>query len=327
MSRTIISIDDSDIAQAVIQTTLSEFGFDNVVSFLDPAEALEAISSGTVAADLILLDIMMPGIDGIELCARIRGLAQWTDIPIIMLTSRKDTNSLSQAFLAGANDYVTKPFDRIELQARIRSSLRLKAALDRRRTEPRQPAGNGKAARGGGAAFPSSEPIPGLVAQRFSLHAALSDLGESDLKDLGIVALCIDRLQGDHDFNKADKLDIIRATGAALGQVSISAGNLFGHWEDDIFCLISLRSDQAALVDLATRCMSGVAESAVELPLPWGDKTVTISAGIVPPGAAKTVAGGMADAINAAVRASRGSPGSIEVKVSPTVSQGPNVSA
>ena len=134
MSPRIIAVDDSDIAQDFISATLSELGFDDVVSFIDPRSALDAIESDEATADLILMDIMMPDIDGIELCARIRALDRWSDVPIIMLTSRTDMGSLSEAFMAGANDYVTKPFNRIELQARMRSCLRLKSELDRRRS-------------------------------------------------------------------------------------------------------------------------------------------------------------------------------------------------
>ena len=72
MSPRIIAVDDSDIAQDFINATLSELGFDDVVSFIDPRAALDAIKSDEAAADLILMDIMMPDIDGIELCARIQ---------------------------------------------------------------------------------------------------------------------------------------------------------------------------------------------------------------------------------------------------------------
>lgn len=69
MSRQILKIDDSDIAQDVIRATLIDFGFDDVVSYLDPTEALSAITAAETWADLVLLDIVMPEMDGIELCA------------------------------------------------------------------------------------------------------------------------------------------------------------------------------------------------------------------------------------------------------------------
>jgi phosphoserine phosphatase RsbU/P len=75
----------------------------------------------------------MPEMDGVEVCARIRNDPRYADLPIIMVTSLDDMNSLANAFVAGANDYITKPLNRIELVARVRAALRLKQELDRRR--------------------------------------------------------------------------------------------------------------------------------------------------------------------------------------------------
>jgi PleD family two-component response regulator len=74
----------------------------------------------------------MPEMDGVEVCARIRNDPRYADLPIIMVTSLDDMNSLSNAFVAGATDYVTKPVNRIELIARVRAALKLKHELDRR---------------------------------------------------------------------------------------------------------------------------------------------------------------------------------------------------
>lgn len=88
--------------------------------------------------DVVLLDIVMPDMDGVETCARIRNDQRFADLPIIMVTSLDDMNSLSNAFVAGATDYVTKPINRIELIARVRSALRLKQELDRRQAREQE---------------------------------------------------------------------------------------------------------------------------------------------------------------------------------------------
>jgi PleD family two-component response regulator len=90
------------------------------------------------AADIVLLDIMMPEIDGIETCARIRNDPRYVDTPIIMVTSLDDMESLANAFVAGANDYINKPLNRVELIARVRSALKLKAELERRQARERE---------------------------------------------------------------------------------------------------------------------------------------------------------------------------------------------
>src|SRR5580704_17749673 len=76
--------------------------------------------------------------DGVEVCARIRNHQRYADLPIIMVTSVDDMDTLSNAFVAGANDYVTKPVNRMELIARVRAALRLKAELDRRQARERE---------------------------------------------------------------------------------------------------------------------------------------------------------------------------------------------
>lgn len=115
MAYHIMSVDDSDVAQEYIRASLADIGYESVVCYQSPLKALEDLSSGAVTPDLLLLDVMMPEIDGVDLCARIRELGRLVDTPIIMLTSRADMETLNHAFVAGANDYVTKPFDRMEL--------------------------------------------------------------------------------------------------------------------------------------------------------------------------------------------------------------------
>ena len=80
--------------------------------------------------DLVLLDIMMPGMDGYEVCRRLRAMPETADVPIIFLSSLEDVQNKSRGFEAGANDYVTKPFDLLEVKARVRAQLKSKAYSD-----------------------------------------------------------------------------------------------------------------------------------------------------------------------------------------------------
>jgi len=86
----------------------------------------------------VLLDVVMPELDGIETCARIRKDQRYSDIPILMVTSLEDMGSLNGAFVAGATDYVTKPVNRIELLARVRTANKLKSELERRQARERE---------------------------------------------------------------------------------------------------------------------------------------------------------------------------------------------
>ena len=80
--------------------------------------------------DLVLLDIMMPGIDGYEVCRRLRAGEQTRDIPVMFLTSLEDVQDKARGFEIGGNDYLTKPFEIIEVKARVRSLVKAKAYAD-----------------------------------------------------------------------------------------------------------------------------------------------------------------------------------------------------
>lgn len=83
--------------------------------------------------DLILLDILMPGVNGIQACRRIKAIEHLRDIPIIMMSALTDPQSLQWAFAEGASDYIRKPLNRGELLARVRSALRFTHELNRRK--------------------------------------------------------------------------------------------------------------------------------------------------------------------------------------------------
>src|ERR1700733_7623855 len=134
----ILVIDDSEDSRDLTEGALLSAGYTDIVTARSGWEALKILDVGRTtdekaSVDVALLDIVMPEMDGVEVCARIRNDARYADLPIIMVTSLDDMNSLSNAFVAGATDYVTKPVNRVELIARVRSALKLKQELDRRK--------------------------------------------------------------------------------------------------------------------------------------------------------------------------------------------------
>lgn len=139
----ILVVDDQEDARDLTEGALLSAGYADIVTATSAWEALKILDIGRTtndapAVDVALLDIVMPEMDGVEACARIRNDPRYTDVPIIMVTSLDDMNSLANAFVAGATDYITKPVNRIELVARVRSALRLKQELDRRQARERE---------------------------------------------------------------------------------------------------------------------------------------------------------------------------------------------
>jgi len=139
----ILVVDDSEDSRDLTEGALLSAGYNDIVTAASGWEALKILDIGRLTdepspVDIALLDIIMPEMDGVEVCARIRNDPRYADLPVIMVTSLDDMDSLSNAFVAGATDYVTKPVNRIELVARVRASLRLKQELDRRQARERE---------------------------------------------------------------------------------------------------------------------------------------------------------------------------------------------
>jgi len=121
-SYNILVVDDVVENIQVAMNVLKEDNY-NLTFALNGEKALELINDNDY--DLILLDIMMPGIDGYEVCKHIKLNPQKSDIPIIFLTAKTDIESISKAFTLGAVDYITKPFNADELLARTRNHVEL----------------------------------------------------------------------------------------------------------------------------------------------------------------------------------------------------------
>ena len=117
----VLVVDDEPKIRMFIRANLEARGYD-VYLAQDGTEAVEM--TGRVVPDVIVLDLNMPRMDGIEACRRIR---EWADIPIIVLSVREDEKDKVRALDEGADDYVTKPFGIEELLARIRVALRRSA--------------------------------------------------------------------------------------------------------------------------------------------------------------------------------------------------------
>ncbi|MEN9443835.1 MAG: hypothetical protein RIS47_725 [Bacteroidota bacterium] len=96
----------------------------NIIPVTNGSEALQAVKENAI--DLILLDVMMPEVDGFEVCRQLKEDPNTADIPVIFLTARTDIESTVKGFELGAVDYVTKPFHRQELLARVKTHIDLK---------------------------------------------------------------------------------------------------------------------------------------------------------------------------------------------------------
>jgi two-component system sensor histidine kinase/response regulator len=127
ISETILIIDDQKQNLQLLTTVLSALGHE-VIAASSGRQAFELLEVHTPG--LILLDVLMPEMNGIEVCRKIKEDARWKDLPVIFLSAADDKNLIVEALECGGVDYVTKPFNKAELLARVRTHLALRRARE-----------------------------------------------------------------------------------------------------------------------------------------------------------------------------------------------------
>ncbi len=118
----ILSVDDDPIFLEIMKAELTNLGYSDVIQVDSGEKALLAIDQNTEGFDCFLLDIDMPGMDGVTLCERLRSNPQTQDSTVIMVTARTEMESVDRAFSVGATDYLNKPLDSLELRGRLKSA-------------------------------------------------------------------------------------------------------------------------------------------------------------------------------------------------------------
>ncbi len=135
----ILVVDDQETVREVLAMVLGGGGYSDVVTASSAQEAFEVLGLDDPAAavspvDLILMDVNMPELDGVEACVRLKRDPHLRDIPVIMVTGDTEVSLLTRALSSGAVDYITKPPDFDEMLARVRSAIESKWEMDRRKS-------------------------------------------------------------------------------------------------------------------------------------------------------------------------------------------------
>jgi CheY-like chemotaxis protein len=113
MGKRVLVVDDDRVIQQLLEVNLELEGYEVVATASDGREALEKIAELT--PDLVILDVMMPKMDGIEVCRHLKRDPKTADIPVVLLSARAQDLDVREGLEVGANAYLTKPFDPIEL--------------------------------------------------------------------------------------------------------------------------------------------------------------------------------------------------------------------
>ena len=283
----ILIIDDSEDGRDIAEAMLAAAGYGVVDTAESAADAYrflgigEAATQQPSAVDLILLDIMMPDIDGIETCARIRSDKRYATVPIIMVTSLADADSLANAFVAGATDYITKPVNRIELLARVRSALKLKAELDRREArehellEVMSASGNRRVVRW-------IDEATGLFTGHVAEAYLAADPDFDPNGDISIIALAIDRIdacraaQGD-----TVAADIVTRVCRAVRATAATVGVIAAAYRGGVIVLVAPEMESKPAAKLGEALRAAVANLRIANPEAIAANYVTASVVVV----------------------------------------------
>ncbi len=259
-------VDDDPVALGVIETTLSQAGYTDITAASSATEAFREITMASTPFECILLDIRMPGVDGLEACRALRKLPTYISTPIIMITAMRDKRLIEDAFQSGADDYITKPFDHVEMVNRVRiaeRALRGRAELQ----QTRQSLAALSAKYEEMCQFPREAPIilpdvPGLV-EHAVMENFLLQMSREQSYSCDAVAV---HLSGFSDLHRAlsasELVELLRDVATALSARIDAEKYLISYYGSGRFVVVTGR-DQAAL---STKAFTQLAQDIAAMP-------------------------------------------------------------
>lgn len=219
----ILAVDDDAFILELLTMMVATAGFTDISTASSGEEALSMLKNGDAVFDCLLLDISMPGMDGIELCGLARSVSGYDKTPIIMLTAMTEKDFIDRAFRAGATDYANKPFDIVELHGRLRMAEELITA--RQEAEPDR-------VKTGGTQSDDANPQPFDLSDEVRIEGVkdlieynalrnyLTQLSNAGLAGSQVVAIKIDRIET--IFARASAEEFLYALSEAADAISES---------------------------------------------------------------------------------------------------------
>jgi diguanylate cyclase (GGDEF)-like protein len=263
---TILVADDDHAARQYVATLLRRHGM-NVEFAQDGPRAVARTREAGV--DLVLLDIMMPGLDGMDCCRLIKGITQDSYLPVILLTARTDTDSRVSGLRIGADDYVCKPYDDRELLARVTNLVRLKRMHDqiheaRTRLE----------------ALAISDELTGLYNYRY-LHTRLNEefkRSERYRDPLACVMLDIDHFKRINDRYGHDVGDLVLRETSARVRRAVREIDVVTRYGGEEFLLVLPSTNFSGALAVADRVWRTVGGEPIQLAT--GTERISVSVGV-----------------------------------------------
>lgn len=273
--RTILVVDDVPVNIQLLTTYLASEGYD-IISARDGVEAIELVRQ--CIPDLILLDVMMPKMNGFEVCEAIKSNEDTKFIPVIMVTALNELEDKIKGMNAGADDFISKPFNKLELMVRVRSLLRIKflndalnekvQELQKAKEELRQLA--------------ITDGLTGLYNYRYFKEHLSQELNRARRHKLNVslVMMDIDHFKHYNDTNGHPAGDAVLKKIAKLLKDNIRNIDLAARYGGEEFTLVLLETNKASAKIVAEKIRRLVEEQTFEFEDSQPNGRITISTGV-----------------------------------------------
>lgn len=260
----ILAVDDNEFLLTLLPMIIAKAGFEDVSTACSGFAALEVLRSSETPFDCLVLDINMPGMDGIDLCARVRALPNYRKTPIIMLTAMSERQYIDSAFKAGATDFATKPFDIVELGTRLRLAQELILAREEMVTSiegivtPSAPQASSK--------FNLPERIQLEGVQNLVSFPALSNyltqLSRVGLVSTQVIAIKIDRIEAIHSRATSDEFtNVIKKVADVISEAFNTTGHIMLYAGSGTFVVASNKAHLESSITLETEVQISLDDS------------------------------------------------------------------
>ena len=287
----ILIVDDAEENRLLLQRILRMSGYADTRLADSAQEAfaqlgIRAGTESTTDIDLILMDVLMPDIDGIRACRMIKANDHLKDIPVLMVTARSEAEDLQVAFAAGASDYINKPVDQVVLQARVHHALRLKHEMDRRKSREKElleTKGLLEEANDTLRRLATLDPITGIPNRR-SFETSLEmewRRAFRDLKPLSLILIDIDFFKAFNDtYGHQAGDDCLRRIAACLKATVNRSSDVVARYGGEEMAVLLPNTDADGAATVAERLRLAVAGLAIEHRTSSVSSTVTVSLGV-----------------------------------------------
>lgn len=274
-AKTILVVDDVDVNIQLLTTYLSSEGY-NVISANNGVDAIEKVRKE--CPDLVLLDVMMPKMNGFEVCKKIKSNEETNFIPVILVTALNELQDKIKGMNSGADDFISKPFNKLELLARVRSLLRIKYLHD----ELKEKVIELQKAKEKLRQLAITDGLTGLYNYRYFKEQLQQELNRARRHNLvvSIAMIDIDHFKHYNDTNGHPAGDMILKEIARLLKENIRNIDLAARYGGEEFSLVLIETNKAAAKIVAEKIRKLIEQHsfAYEETQPCGK--ITISMGV-----------------------------------------------